>query len=175
MGEGGRRAITVGDLMHTGVVSAALDSPVAEAAAAMVREKVGSAFVMQGHFLAGILTEHDVVRAAASGTDLTKAPVSAWMTPDPESATPDTSVEDAGQIMFLHGFRHLPIVEGRNVCGVVSLRDLFAARIIRPGRSPALCSWKGPLPVTLPGRAAALQVAEHGEHAAVVVVRQRQI
>ncbi len=154
MGEGGRRAVTVGDLMRTSVVSAALDSPVAEAAAAMVLEKVGSAFVMQGRFLAGILTEHDVVRAAASGTDLTKAPVSAWMTPDPESATPDTSVEDAGQIMFLHGFRHLPIVAGRNVCGVVSLRDLFAARIIRPGQPPALCSWKdhcrSPSPGVLP-------------------------
>ncbi len=122
--------------MHTSVVSVAPDSPVAEAAAAMVREKVGSALVMQGRFLAGILTERDVVRAAASGTDLTKAPVSAWMTPDPQSATPDTSVEDAGQLMFLHGFRHLPIVEGRNVCGVVSLRNLFAARIIRPAQPP---------------------------------------
>ena len=107
-----------------------------EGRAAMVREKVGSAFVMQGRFLAGILTERDVVRAAASGTDLTRVPVSAWMTPDPQSATPDTSVEEAGQIMFLHGFRHLPIVEGRSVCGVVSLRDLLAARIIRPAQAP---------------------------------------
>jgi CBS domain-containing protein len=136
VGEGGRRVVTVGDLMHTSVVSAAPDSPVAEAAAAMVREKVGSALVMQGRFLTGILTERDVLRAAASGTDLTKAPVSAWMTPDPQSATTDTSVEDAGQLMFLHGFRHLPIVEGRNVCGVVSLRNLFAARIIRPAQPP---------------------------------------
>jgi CBS domain-containing protein len=118
--------------MNTRVVSAAPDSPVAEAAAAMVREKVGSAFVMQGHFLAGILTERDVLRAAASGTDLTKVPVSEWMTPDPQSAAPGTPVEDAAQIMFLNGFRHLPVVEGRHVCGVVSLRDLFAARISRP-------------------------------------------
>ena len=136
MGEGGRRAVTVGELMNTSVVAAAPDSPVAEAAAAMVREKVGSAFVMQGRFLTGILTERDVLRAAASGTDLTQVPVSVWMTPDPQSATPDTTVEEAGQIMFLHGFRHLPIVEGRNVCGVVSLRDVFAARIIRPAQPP---------------------------------------
>jgi len=34
--------------------------------------------------------------------------------------------------MLLNGFRHLPIVQGRTVCGVVSLRDLFSARISRP-------------------------------------------
>lgn len=134
MGEGNRRAVTVGELMNTRVVSAAPDSPVAEAAAAMVRERVGSAFVMQGHFLAGILTERDVLRAAASGTDLTRVPVADWMTPDPQSASPATPVEDAAQIMFRNGFRHLPVVEGRHVCGVVSLRDLFAARISRPAQ-----------------------------------------
>jgi len=42
------------------------------------------------------------------------------------------SAEEAAQIMLLNGFRHLPIVEGRKVCGVVSLRDLFASRIRRP-------------------------------------------
>jgi len=54
------------------------------------------------------------------------------MTPHPQSASPDTSAADAAQIMLLHGFRHLPVMEGRTVCGVVSLRDLFAARIRRP-------------------------------------------
>ena len=131
MADDGRRALTVGDVMHTRVVVTSPDSPVAEAAAEMVRESVGSALVMQGRFLAGILTERDVLRAAASGTDLTTVQVSAWMTKDPQSAGPTTTVEDAAQMMLLHGFRHLPIMEGRNVCGVVSLRDLFAARISR--------------------------------------------
>jgi len=98
----------------------------------MVREKVGSALVMQGPFLAGILTERDVLKAAASGSDLTTLPVSAWMTKDPQSADPDTPVEEAAQIMLLNGFRHLPVVDGRVVCGVVSIRDLFAAKIRRP-------------------------------------------
>jgi CBS domain-containing protein len=127
-----RRALTVGDLMKTHVVAASPDDPVADTAAAMVRQKVGSALIMQGRFLAGILTERDVLRAAASGNDLTSSPVSAWMTKDPEQASPDTTVEDAAQLMLLHGFRHLPVVEGREVCGVVSLRDLAAARIRRP-------------------------------------------
>lgn len=131
MAEDGRRALTVGDVMHTPVVLTSPDSPVAEAAAEMVQKRVGSALVMQGRFLAGILTERDVLRAAASGTDLTRAQVSAWMTKDPQSAGPGTTVEDAAQIMLLNGFRHLPIMEGRQVCGVVSLRDLFAARISR--------------------------------------------
>lgn len=120
--------------MNTRVVSVSPDGPVAQAAAAMVRQRVGSALIMQGRFLSGILTERDVLRAAASGSDLTASPVSAWMTKDPEAATGDTTVTEAAQLMLLHGFRHLPVVEGREVCGVVSLRDLFAAGIRRPAR-----------------------------------------
>jgi CBS domain-containing protein len=122
----------VRELMHTQVVSTSSDGPVTVAAAAMVGARAGSALVMQGRMLVGILTERDVLRAAASGADLTVSPVSAWMTTNPESATLDTTVEDAAQLMLLNGFRHLPVVDGREVRGVVSLRDLFAARISRP-------------------------------------------
>lgn len=120
------------DLMNTRVVAARPGTSVAMAAAAMVEANVGSAVVMQGRFLAGILTERDVLRAAASGEDLSASLVSEWMTPDPQSARPGTTIDEATQIMLLNGFRHLPIVEGREVCGVVSLRDLFASRIRRP-------------------------------------------
>jgi len=119
------------DLMSTRVATTTPGTPVSQAAAAMVAAKVGSAVVMQGRLLVGILTERDVLRAAASGEDLSASLVSAWMTPDPHSASPDTLVEEAAQMMLLHGFRHLPVVEGREVCGVVSLRDLFASRIRR--------------------------------------------
>lgn len=118
--------------MNASVVTATRDKSVAATAEAMVAANVGSAVIMQGSFLAGIITERDVLRAAASGQDLTASPVSEWMTPDPHAASPDTSVEEAAQIMFLNGFRHLPIAEDGRVCGVVSLRDLFAARIRRP-------------------------------------------
>src|SRR6202046_3579823 len=114
--------------MTTRLVSARPDDPVAEAAAAMIRQKVGSALIMQGPFLAGILTERDVLKAAASGADLTTIPVSAWMTKDPQSAGPETPVEDAAQMMLLNGFRHLPIVEGRQVHRGVSLRASFGPR-----------------------------------------------
>lgn len=120
------------DLMNTCVATTTPGTSVSAAAAGMVKANVGSAVVMQGSFLAGILTERDVLRAAASGEDLSACTVAAWMTPDPQSASPATPVAEAAQIMLLNGFRHLPIVEGRTVCGVVSLRDLFAARIRRP-------------------------------------------
>jgi CBS domain-containing protein len=92
--------------------------------------------VLQGSFLVGILTERDVLRAAASGSDLTVSKTSEWMTPDPQSASPDTPADEAAQIMFRNGFRHLPVRDGKHVCGVVSIRDLFAARIRRPARGP---------------------------------------
>jgi CBS domain-containing protein len=120
------------DLMTARVAATTPDAPMAAAAAAMVDAHVGSAMVMQGTFLVGVLTERDVLRAAASRADLTTSRVSEWMTPDPQTAGPDTTAEDAAQIMLLNGFRHLPVVDGRRICGVVSLRDLFAARIRRP-------------------------------------------
>ena len=125
------------DLMTTRVATTRPDASVTEAAAGMVEANVGSTVVMQGTFLAGILTERDVLKAAASGVDLSASKVSEWMTPDPQSASPDTPVAEAAQIMLRNGFRHLPVMEGRRVCGVVSLRDLFAARIRRPARQPS--------------------------------------
>jgi CBS domain-containing protein len=120
------------DIMSTRVSLTTPDTSVAEAAAGMVKSNVGSAIVMQGRFLAGILTERDVLRAAASAESLVAARVRDWMTPDPQSASADISVEEAADIMLKNGFRHLPVVDGRAVCGVVSLRDLFATRIRRP-------------------------------------------
>ena len=132
MADDPRPALALRDLMTTRVVAVSPDDPVAGAAAAMIAQKVGSALIMQGRMLTGILTERDVLRAAASGSDLTHSPVSAWMTKDPEAASPNTTVEEATQLMLLHGFRHLPVLDGREVRGIVSLRDLAAVRIRRP-------------------------------------------
>ena len=128
----GVRPVVLRDLMNAQVATTSPETPVSEAATGMVDANVGSAVVLQGRFLVGILTERDVLRAAASGQDLSASLVSEWMTPDPQAVSPDTSAEEAAQIMLLQGFRHLPILEGRTVCGIVSLRDLFASRIRRP-------------------------------------------
>jgi CBS domain-containing protein len=133
----GTPAATVGDLIHTSGVTAAPETTMASAAAAMVRARTGSAVVVQASFLAGILTKWDVLRATASGEDPSRSLVSAWMTPDPRSVSPETPIDDAAQIMLQHGFHHLPVVEGKEVRGVIRLRDLLAARIRRPAAPPA--------------------------------------
>jgi CBS domain-containing protein len=124
--------LTVAELMNSNVVSVEADASIAEAAARMVRARVGSAIVLQGSLLVGILTERDVLRVAAFGGDLSSARVSAWMTKDPQSARPDMSVDEAARLMMRNGFRHLPVVDGREIRGVISQRELFAARIKRP-------------------------------------------
>jgi len=109
------RVVVISELMDENVLSADPDTPVAAAAAEALRLKSGSTLIMQAKFLVGILTERDVLRAATSGEDLTKEPVSAWMTREPQSVAPDTPVGEAAQIMRRNGFRHLPVADGRHV------------------------------------------------------------
>jgi CBS domain-containing protein len=124
---------TLNDIMSRDVFTVAGDTTVAEVAQAMLKSRVGSAIVMDGRFLAGIFTERDVVRAAASGRDLSTARVTDWMTPEPVTAPPDTDVDDAAAMMMGQGFRHLPVEDGNDLIGIVSLRDILRTRVRRVG------------------------------------------
>ena len=123
--------IQLRDIVTTEVLTTSADRSVAEVTSRMVKIRVGSAVVMEGSWLAGILTERDVLRAAASGSDLTKSPVSQWMTRNPKTATSEMTVGEAADVMLTNGFRHLPVVEGRDLKGVVSIRDVLASGIRR--------------------------------------------
>lgn len=119
------------EIMTRDVFTVTSDMPVTEAAKHMMKGRVGSACVLQGGWLAGIFTERDALRAAASGADLTKSPIAEWMTTDPVTVSPGVDSEEAAETMLSNGFRHLPVTEGRNLVGIVSLRDLLATRIRR--------------------------------------------
>jgi CBS domain-containing protein len=123
--------VALGEIMTTDVFTLDADTSVAEAASSMVARRFGSGVVVQGQMLIGIFTERDVLRAAASGTDLGRAPVSRWMTPDPVTAAPDVDSGEATETMLGRGFRHLPVVDGTRLVGIVSLRDLLSARLRR--------------------------------------------
>ncbi|MCS7008183.1 MAG: CBS domain-containing protein, partial [Thermoleophilia bacterium] len=71
------------------------------------------------------LTERDMLRAMAERVHTSEARVRQWMTEDPVTASPDMSLEEAAQVMLEHGFRHLPVVDGSEVVGVVSLRRVL--------------------------------------------------
>lgn len=119
------------EIMTAPVFTIAPGASVAEAADAMVRGGFGSAVVLDGTLLAGIVTERDVLRAAASGAELTRSPVSRWMTRDPQTAEADLDADRAAELMLGGGFRHLPVVEGNTLVGIVSLRDLLSSRVRR--------------------------------------------
>ena len=98
--------------------------PLGEVAQRMVDRDVGAVIVMEGEALAGILTERDVLRAVAAGIQ-DETIVSDWMTRDPETMAPDDTTQHAAVLMIHGGFRHLPLVEGDDVVGMLSIRDLM--------------------------------------------------
>jgi CBS domain-containing protein len=125
--------VALSEVMIRDVFTVPGDTSVAEVARSLLKSQHGSALIMGDGWLDGIFTERDILRAAAAGTDMSATTVSEWMTRDPVTVPPDTDTEDAADMMLAQGFRHLPVVEGRKVVGIVSLRDILRTRIRRAG------------------------------------------
>jgi len=110
--------------MKTTLYSVDPSTTVGEAISLMAQNRIGSALIMDGGKLIGIFTERDTVRAISQSYDAPTHEVSSWMTRDPKTVSPDADSEDALRTMLDSGFRHLPVVEGGEVIGMVSMRDL---------------------------------------------------
>ena len=106
---------------------------VTEIAQRMVERDVGAVLVLEGQRLVGILTERDVLRAVARGLD-DSSTVADWMTRDPDTLEADESTRHAATLMIHGGFRHLPVMEGDEVVGMLSIRDLM--RIVLDDSAP---------------------------------------
>jgi len=104
-----------------------------EVAQRMVERDVGAVIVLEGEELVGILTERDMLRAVAAGIKEDTL-VSDWMTRDPETMEPDDTTQHAAVLMIHGGFRHMPVVEGSRVVGVLSIRDLM--RVVLDNAAP---------------------------------------
>jgi CBS domain-containing protein len=111
-------------VMSRNLLTVAPGDPLKQVAERMVARDVGAALVTEGEKLVGIVTERDVLRAVARGID-EGTRVEELMTPDPETMEPDESTQHAAVLMIHGGFRHLPIVEGDDVVGMLSIRDLM--------------------------------------------------
>ena len=127
------RALTVGDIMSRSVLTTEVGASVAEAAALMFARRVGSVVVVEGNTPIGILTERDLVRFAAGAADARAALVGDYMTADPDTVEETEEVIDAFRRFAAHGYRHIPVVAGGELVGIISMRDL----VMKLRRGPA--------------------------------------
>src|SRR5919109_2879625 len=112
---------TISDAMRSDFIAVAPEDTLGETAQKMVEAKTGSVAVLDYGRLIGILTERDMLKAMAGRVLTSDARAREWMTGEPITVTPDTSLEDAQATMLSHGFRHLPVMEGAQLVGIVSL------------------------------------------------------
>jgi len=118
-------AQTVADLMVKDVLTVEPSDTIGEAAEKMDAANVGAVVVVEDMVrIIGIVTERDLMRAVAARARAAEARVRQWMTPNPVTIEPETSIEDAAQVMFDNNFRHLPVVKDGRPLGIVSLRLL---------------------------------------------------
>jgi CBS domain-containing protein len=107
--------------------AAVVDQPgdtLAEAARKMWKQQTGSLLVLDGEELVGIITERDILKAVALSTPLDHTPISEVMTKDVVTVGPGTSLREAAKVMADRWIRHLPVLDGSKLVGIISQRDL---------------------------------------------------
>ena len=102
-----------------------------DAARFMTEHTVGAAVIMDPEQPGpGIITERDIVRSLGSGEDPDSATVRDHLTSRATFADADWDLQEAADAMDRGGFRHLVVVQGGDVVGIISMRDLI--RVWRP-------------------------------------------
>ena len=116
------------------LISVPASASVADAVAVMSEREVGAVLVMNEEGLvAGLFSERDLlVRVVDQGRDPKSTPLSLVMTREVRFVSPGTSSEAALALMHLHRFRHLLVIDGPRVHGLVSMRDLVV-QLIKSG------------------------------------------
>ena len=115
----------IGDVMSLKVVSVRPDELVQVAIARMLEANVGSVAVTDAGRLEGIFTERDVLRLAGEGGRFGEIVIGEVMTRRVATVSPDDDVLSAARLMGERRIRHLPVVEGGNVLGIVGIRDVM--------------------------------------------------
>jgi CBS domain-containing protein len=112
------------------IIHATRDQSVRDVVRLLCDHRIGAVLVMDGDRVAGVLSERDVVRELnAEGAGVLDRPVSDIMTVDVVTVDPAESVTGALSRMTRRRIRHLPVVSGGRVVGIVSIGDLVKARI----------------------------------------------
>jgi CBS domain-containing protein len=117
--------MNVRDGMTEVVLSVGPAHTLRQAAAMMSANRVGAAVVTDSeHSGVGILTERDILNSLAAGQDPDAEVVADHRTADVVFAAPDWTLDQAAKTMMTHGFRHLIVVSGGEVTGLLSMRDI---------------------------------------------------
>ena len=130
-------ALTIADLVKDRrsdeLVSLPASASVADGVRLMSEREVGALLVMnEDGLVGGIFSERDLlVRVVSEGRDAKTTPLSLVMTRNVKFVSPGTSTEAALALMHLHRFRHLLVIDGPRVFGLVSMRDLVVQIITR--------------------------------------------
>jgi CBS domain-containing protein len=120
--------VIVKDAMTADVIIVGPGHSLREASRVMASRKIGSVVVHDPDGPGpGILTERDIVVAVASGVDLDTAPAGEHVTTDSAYGSPMWSLDEATDAMRRGGFRHLVVLDGSDVVGIISLRDVVRA------------------------------------------------
>jgi CBS domain-containing protein len=115
----------VGEIMHSDVKTASTSDSFADVAKTMRSNGISSVVVLDDKKLEGIVTERDIVNLVAEGGDPNTTTVEQGMTRgDLVTVGPRTELSDAAEQMVSRNIRHLPIVDGEIVVGIVSIRDM---------------------------------------------------
>jgi signal-transduction protein with cAMP-binding, CBS, and nucleotidyltransferase domain len=124
--------MNVGAFAWPWVASVSPMDPLERAVWRMREFDVGCVAVIEDGELVGIVTERDLLRAASDGISPRNVIVRDYMTYDPVTVSVDEDVIDAAAVMTAVGARHLPVVDGDEVVGMLSIRDLLP--VISNGR-----------------------------------------
>lgn len=104
------------------------DSPMLEAVNAMVEKDIGSLVVMEGGSLIGMLTFREVMSTIhANGGEVGGDTVRRHMDTKPITITSDTEVNDVRRLMLQKHARYVPVMDGKNVVGIISFYDVAKA------------------------------------------------
>jgi CBS domain-containing protein len=120
---------------HHVLITTQPDDTLVDAAGQMNCYQIGALPVYEERRLIGIVTERDLTAALAEGTDPATTRVAEYMTEQPVTVAPDDDLEVAARRMAEFGVRHLPVVDGNRLVGVLSMRDLLLNQRTTPAPS----------------------------------------
>ena len=107
-------------------VAVSSDTPVRKVLQMMLEKGIGSMLIADDGKLTGIFSERDaVMRLGSDFSSYGNRPISEFMTPSPDTLTMDNKVIFAVHKMALGGYRHIPIISGDDLVGIISIRDIL--------------------------------------------------